>query len=61
MMWSLFGLGQDDYIKLTPFDNNFTEMLGRLLYLFYHIFLIIILLNVLIASMTQTYEKILVS
>lgn len=61
MAWSLFGLGQDEYVKLTPFENDFTETLGKMLYLCYHICLIIVLLNVLIASMTQTYEKILVS
>ena len=61
MAWSLFGLGTDEYVNLSPFKNGVTEMFGKLLYLFYHIFLIIVLLNVLIASMTQTYEKILVN
>ncbi len=43
------------------FHSELTEEFGFILYGFYHLASIIILLNMLIASMTQSYEKILVN
>jgi hypothetical protein len=43
------------------FHSELTECFGFVLYGFYHLVSIIILLNMLIASMTQSYEKILVN
>lgn len=60
VFWAMFGLGSADHILLSPFKNGATEIFGKLIYLFYHITFIIILLNMLVAAMTQSYEKILV-
>jgi hypothetical protein len=60
MFWALFGLGEPEDVTLGPFKNRLTEFFGYLLYGAYHISSIIVLLNMLIASMTLSYEKILV-
>ncbi len=69
-MKALFGLGQPKDYKLVDkndrgdeanFNSELTEEFGFVLYGFYHLASIIILLNMLIASMTQSYEKILVN
>jgi hypothetical protein len=59
--WSLFGLGNPDYVIINDFRNQLTENFGTVLYGSYHIAAIIVLLNMLVASMTQSFEKILVS
>ena len=61
IFWSLFGLGQSNMVEVAPFDNMVTVWFGRLIYGFFHVCGIIILLNMLVAMMTQSYEKILVS
>jgi transient receptor potential cation channel subfamily C member 4 len=61
MFWSLFGLGDDNKVLLAPFRNSLTETFGTFLYGCYHIASIIVLLNMLIASMTQSFERILVN
>lgn len=61
MFWALFGLGDPAKVSLAPYENQLTETFGLLLYGAYHIASIIVLLNMLIASMTQSYERVLVS
>ena len=61
IFWALFGLGNQSDTDLSPFNNSLTENYGQIIYGSYHITAIIILLNMLIASMTQSYERILVS
>lgn len=61
MFWSLFGLGETDSIELSPYKNQVTEFFGLILFACYHIASIIVLLNMLVASMTQSYEQILVN
>jgi transient receptor potential cation channel subfamily C protein 4 len=58
--WALFGLGNPDYVIINDFRNQLTENFGTILYGSYHIAAIIVLLNMLVASMTQSFEKILV-
>lgn len=60
MFWALFGLGDPKIVSLDPFQNSLTEFFGTLLYGCYHIASIVVLLNMLVASMTQSYERILV-
>jgi transient receptor potential cation channel subfamily C protein 4 len=60
MFWSLFGLGDPDNVTLGNYKNDLTETFGNLLYGTYHIASILVLLNMLVASMTQSFEKILV-
>lgn len=58
MFWSLFGLGDPKFTELSPYDNKLTETFASLLFGCYHIASIIVLLNMLVASMTQSYERI---
>lgn len=60
MFWALFGLGDPNKVSLSPYENQLTETFGLLMYGAYHIASIIVLLNMLIASMTQSYERVLV-
>ena len=60
LFWALFGLGDVNAVNLAPFNSTLTVVFGYFLYGSYHIISIIILINMLIASMTLTYEKILV-
>ena len=61
IFWSIFGLGDQNSIKLDPFKNSLTEGFGFILYGTFHIASIIVLLNMLIAMMTKSYEDILVN
>ncbi len=62
MVWVLFGLANTSDVNLMDSFKNaeLTQGYGTVLYMFYHITSMIILLNMLIASMTQSYERILV-
>ena len=60
IFWSIFGLGESENIELKPFENDVTEFFGLILYGTFHIASIIVLLNMLIAMMTRSYESILV-
>ncbi|CAF0718901.1 unnamed protein product [Brachionus calyciflorus] len=59
IFWSIFGLGDSGNISLKPFNNQLTEFFGFILYGTFHIASIIVLLNMLIAMMTKSYESIL--
>jgi hypothetical protein len=61
LFWALFGLGETDAFSLAPFNSQLTEQFGFILYGSYHVISVIILINMLIASMTLSYENILVS
>jgi hypothetical protein len=60
LFWALFGLGDVNANNLAPFNSSLTETFGFILYGSYHVISIIILINMLIASMTLSYEHILV-
>jgi hypothetical protein len=59
--WALFGLAQKTDVYLQPFSNPVTEYFGGFLYGSYHLTSIIVMLNMLVASMTQSFERILVN
>ncbi|XP_071947981.1 short transient receptor potential channel 4-like [Antedon mediterranea] len=60
LFWALFGLPDIKVIRLP--DNQvhhpFTETVGSLLYATYHVIAIVVLLNVLIAMMSNTYTRV---
>jgi hypothetical protein len=60
MFWALFALGSAKHTDLEPFHATFTQTMGTLLYGVFHIATLIILLNMLIAMMAKSYERILV-
>jgi hypothetical protein len=56
----ILGLGNQANTGLAPFKNGLTETFGTVLYGMFHIASIVVLLNMLIAMMTKSYESILV-
>jgi ACR3 family arsenite efflux pump ArsB len=58
VFWSLFGLSEKDGVKLGNYQNRFTEIIGYLIYGTFNIASVIVLLNMLIAMMSKSYETI---
>ncbi|CAF3440747.1 unnamed protein product [Rotaria socialis] len=58
VFWSLFGLSEKDGVSLGNYDNRFTELIGYLIYGTFNIASVIVLLNMLIAMMSKSYETI---
>lgn len=64
LFWALFGLPDISVVDFTAAvdaDHFFTETVGNLLYATYHVIAIVVLLNVLIAMMSNTYTRVEVS
>ena len=60
MFWTLFGLIEEQVIELDPFIHPLTENMGFILFGTFNFASIIVLLNMLIASITMSYVIILV-
>ncbi|XP_002733765.1 transient-receptor-potential-like protein [Saccoglossus kowalevskii] len=58
LFWALFGLVGTDVIKLPTQGHNYTEFVGEILFACYHVVAIIVLLNMLIAMMSKSYQEI---
>ena len=58
LFWALFGLPDISIVSLGGVNHQFTETVGQLLYGVYHIIAIVVLLNVLIAMMSNTYTRV---
>jgi transient receptor potential cation channel subfamily C protein 4 len=58
VFWSLFGLAEKEGVKLENYDKHFTEIVGYLIYGAFNIACVIVLLNMLIAMMSKSYETI---
>ncbi|CAF0823158.1 unnamed protein product [Rotaria sordida] len=58
VFWSLFGLSEKDGVKLGEYNNVFTELVGYFIYGTFNIASVIVLLNMLIAMMSKSYETI---
>ncbi|KAL3859306.1 hypothetical protein ACJMK2_009531 [Sinanodonta woodiana] len=58
MFWSLFGRGEPDIVKLGGYNNHVTEDIGYNLFGAYNIAMVIVLLNMLIAMMAQSFQAI---
>lgn len=58
VFWSLFGLSEKEGVKLGKYQNSFTENIGYLIYGTFNIASVIVLLNMLIAMMSKSYETI---
>ena len=60
--WALFGLSNSENVELNRgYKSRFTESVGYLVFGVYNWGAVIILLNMLIAMMTRSFEKITVS
>ena len=58
VFWSLFGLAEKEGVQLEDFDKQFTEVVGYVIYGAFNIASVIVLLNMLIAMMSKSYETI---
>lgn len=58
VFWSLFGLAEKEGVQLEDFNKQFTEVVGYLIYGAFNIASVIVLLNMLIAMMSKSYETI---
>ena len=62
LFWALFGLESLSIIQLQEEVNHyFTEAVGTLLYALYLMFAVVVMLNALIAMMSNTYTRVEVS
>ncbi len=66
LFWALFGLEPLEIIKLDvngqqEVEHYFTEAVGTLLYALYLMFAVVVMLNALIAMMSNTYTRVEVS
>ncbi|KAL3860514.1 hypothetical protein ACJMK2_010633 [Sinanodonta woodiana] len=56
VFWSLFGRGEYNIVELGDFKNDFTETVGYLIFGVYNIVTVIVLLNMLVAMMSRSFE-----
>ena len=61
LFWALFGLFDTTIVNLSDIDHSFTQTVGNVMYATYHIIAIVVLMNVLIAMMSNTYTRVEVS
>ena len=61
IFWALFGMDNADSTSLDGFNADFTETIGVLLFALYNWILVVVLLNMLIALMSQSLETITVN
>ncbi|CAL1530644.1 unnamed protein product, partial [Lymnaea stagnalis] len=57
VFWSIYGRGEDKAVSLGEYNNTLTEKIGETIDGMYHITMIILLLNILVAMMTRTFDK----
>lgn len=60
MFFSIFLIGNYEAVLISPFSNNLTVIFGYIVFGLFHVSNITVLLNMLIAMMTRSYETILV-
>lgn len=58
VFWSLFGLAEKEGVQLEAYGNRFTVLVGYFIYGAFNIASVIVLLNMLIAMMSKSYETI---
>ncbi|KAG8178569.1 hypothetical protein JTE90_004497 [Oedothorax gibbosus] len=72
LFWAIFGMGEPDYAQVVvgnsslnassylsrEDDHIFTEGIGYTLWGFYHMVTVVVLLNMLIAMMTESYQRV---
>lgn len=62
LYWAIFGLVDLDHAELSPrFKHEFTEFVGKLMFGTYSWIALVVLLNMLIAMMSNSYQNIYVS
>lgn len=61
LFFALYTIGDSTDTLISPFENNLTVSIGYLLFGFFHIANITIMINMLIAMMTKSFEDIIVN
>lgn len=61
LFFALYTIGDSTDTLIKPFDNNLTVCIGYLLFGTFHIANITIMINMLIAMMTKSFEDIIVN
>ena len=56
VFWSLFGRGEISVVELDDFEHFFTETVGYWMFGVYNIATVTVLLNMLIAMMSRSFE-----
>lgn len=56
LFWTMFGVVNENYVDMPQFV--FAELIGRILYGIYTLVIVIVLLNMLIAMITNSFQKI---
>ncbi|XP_055958673.1 transient receptor potential-gamma protein isoform X2 [Patella vulgata] len=56
LYWSIFGLVDLEHAELKEFNHQFTELIGKLMFGSYCFIALIVLLNMLIAMMSNSYQ-----
>lgn len=60
LFFALYTIGDSKDTLITPFNNDLTVGVGYILFCLFHIANITIMINMLIAMMTKSYENIIV-
>ncbi|XP_077991000.1 short transient receptor potential channel 4-like [Glandiceps talaboti] len=58
LFWALFGIADMEKLKIEGANHWFTEGVGKVLFAAYHVIGIVVLLNILIAMMSNTFTRI---
>ena len=58
LFWSLFGLESLEIITVNHAKHHFTEAVGTILFALYMMFAVVVMLNALIAMMSNTYTRV---
>jgi hypothetical protein len=58
MFFAIYALGADDDVLIEPFQNNLTPNIGFILFASFHVTNITVLMSMLIAMLTTSYEAI---
>ncbi|XP_022108366.1 short transient receptor potential channel 5-like [Acanthaster planci] len=58
LFWSLFGLEGLEIIRVNHAKHGFTEAVGTILFALYMMFAVVVMLNALIAMMSNTYTRV---
>ncbi|XP_023930274.1 short transient receptor potential channel 3 [Lingula anatina] len=58
VFWAIFGLGESQVVQLNGYDAVFTESVGYIMYGVYNLTTVVVLLTMLIAVMTKSFEVI---
>ncbi|XP_077991558.1 short transient receptor potential channel 5-like [Glandiceps talaboti] len=58
LFWTLFGMSDIRSLDMALSDRWFTEIIANVLFALYHVLTVVVLLNILIAMMSNTYQHV---